>query len=119
MELLCEELDLESSASFTLGLAFEEDLEEACLLALTLRRPRPEAKLPREPGDPPEEPEEVKPIGLQVNGQVALEELGAQGLSLDVALNWEERRTVAKHRWEGPVAVWQGFQAESTLLTGF
>ncbi|CAJ1427056.1 unnamed protein product [Effrenium voratum] len=50
MELVCEALDLDSNGTFTVGLAFDEDLEEAVLLAVTLRRPRPEPKLPREPG---------------------------------------------------------------------
>eukprot|EP00434_Breviolum_minutum_P039544 symbB.v1.2.035119.t1/scaffold4663.1/size36762/2 len=97
--LLCESIDLESNGTFTVGLAFDDDLEEAVLLACTIRRPRPEPKLPREPGDPPEEPEVPKPIALHVNGQV-IEDLGdlPQRLELDIQLSWKERTTVVKHK---------------------
>ncbi|CAJ1382323.1 unnamed protein product [Effrenium voratum] len=93
MELVCEALDLDSNGTFTVGLAFDEDLEEAVLLAVTLRRPRPEPKLPREPGDPPEEPEKPKPIALNLNGQVAQEDVGSLPLRLrfEAELCWRQR----------------------------
>eukprot|EP00931_Biecheleriopsis_adriatica_P099457 TRINITY_DN73997_c0_g1_i1.p1 TRINITY_DN73997_c0_g1~~TRINITY_DN73997_c0_g1_i1.p1 ORF type:complete len:245 (+),score=60.93 TRINITY_DN73997_c0_g1_i1:38-772(+) len=103
LELVCESLHNDSNGTFTVGLAFDDDLEEAALLAVTVRRPRPESKLPREPGDPPEEPEEVKPVSLQINGEVAAESLGdlPVRLQLDVRLQWgskEERKAVLRHR---------------------
>eukprot|EP00435_Cladocopium_sp_Y103_P059551 s169_g21.t1 len=103
MELVCESIDLDSNGTFTVGLAFDDDLEEAVLLACTIRRPRPETKLPREPGDPPEEPEPPKPIALHMNGQVAEEDLGQlpKNIELDMQLSWEERssRTILlKHK---------------------
>eukprot|EP00933_Yihiella_yeosuensis_P061470 TRINITY_DN64279_c0_g1_i1.p1 TRINITY_DN64279_c0_g1~~TRINITY_DN64279_c0_g1_i1.p1 ORF type:complete len:275 (+),score=61.60 TRINITY_DN64279_c0_g1_i1:57-881(+) len=103
---ICEEVDVDSDGTFTIGLAFEEDIVEASLLAVTLRRPRPESKLPREPGDPPEEPDPIKPVCLQVNGQVAIEELNDLPTQVDVeiSLSWgtdssAERCIEMKHRF--------------------
>ncbi|CAE7781561.1 unnamed protein product [Symbiodinium pilosum] len=101
MALICEAIDVDSDGTFTVGLAFDEDFEETALLAVTLRRPRPEPKLPREPGDPPEDPEMPRPIVLQVNGQVACEDVGELPvkIELDVQLCWDEKRTaVLRHR---------------------
>ncbi|CAL1140610.1 unnamed protein product [Cladocopium goreaui] len=117
MELVCESIDLDSNGTFTVGLAFDDDLEEAVLLACTIRRPRPETKLPREPGDPPEEAEPPKPIALHVNGQVAEEDLGElpKRIELDVQLNWEEKTTLVKHKVrESPTSA-----EESATSTGF
>eukprot|EP00438_Fugacium_kawagutii_P029876 Skav201998 [mRNA] locus=scaffold269:293073:305742:+ [translate_table: standard] len=110
----------------TVGLAYDDDLEEAVLLvalrqACTIRRPRPESKLPREPGsDPPEEPEPPKPVALHVNGQV-VEDLGElpRRVELDVRIDWKERTTVVKHKLleSDPERAESG--AEASLSTGF
>ncbi|CAE7618488.1 unnamed protein product [Symbiodinium microadriaticum] len=73
MAVICKAIDIDSNGTFTIGLAFDDDFEETALLAVTIRRPRPEPRLPREPGDPPEEPEMPKPIALHLNGQVRVE----------------------------------------------
>mmetsp|Transcript_52043 Transcript_52043/g.122143 ORF Transcript_52043/g.122143 Transcript_52043/m.122143 type:complete len:235 (+) Transcript_52043:69-773(+) len=101
MAVICETIDMESNGTFTIGLAFDEDFEETALLAVTIRRPRPEPRLPREPGDPPEEPEMPKPIALHVNGQVAAEDVGDLPVKIefDVQLFWDETRTaILRHR---------------------
>mmetsp|Transcript_52283 Transcript_52283/g.93777 ORF Transcript_52283/g.93777 Transcript_52283/m.93777 type:complete len:246 (+) Transcript_52283:103-840(+) len=101
----CEVID--DKSAFTVGLAFDDDLEEAALLALTLRRPRPETKMP-EPGAPPfpEEDTSVRPVMLQLNGKAcglageAVEVLGAS-IDLDLELHWgqkDERKVVLHHR---------------------
>ncbi|CAE7190420.1 unnamed protein product, partial [Symbiodinium necroappetens] len=101
MAVICEAIDIDSNGTFTIGLAFDDDFEETALLAVTIRRPRPEPRLPREPGDPPEEPEMPKPIALHLNGQVAAEDVGDLPVKIefDVQLSWDETRTaILRHR---------------------
>lgn len=94
-KLICESLDADSAGCFTVGLAFDDDFEEAALLAVTLRRLR---------SDPDEEEsinETTKPVALLLNGNVATDDIGQLPVhvELDVALHWDEgaRRIVLHH----------------------
>jgi len=92
-QLLCEELDEGSGGAFTAALAYGEDLVEAMLLALTLRRARPDAD---------EEDTGGKPIALFANGTSVVEDIGPlpRRVELEAVLHWDEdpRRTVVQYR---------------------
>lgn len=92
-----EELDPETSASFAIGLAFNEDLEESSLLAVTVRRPRQDP-------DEAEEAELDKGNELHLNGVIATTELGKRlplRFDLDITLTWgssgADRRVTLRH----------------------
>lgn len=98
---VCEDLDRDASSSFTVGLAFDEDFEEAALLAITLRRLRPC------PGDPESnsQPEVPHHVSLVLNGQTAVEDIGALPvrIDMDVTLSWESNPREAHMRYKlGP-----------------
>merc|ERR1712048_706736 len=71
---------------------------EAALLAVTLRRRRPD------PDEKETESDLPKPVGLMLNGEMVVDDLGLLPvhLELDVTLRWDQdgagRRVVLKHR---------------------
>uniref|UniRef100_A0A7S0AA01 Uncharacterized protein n=1 Tax=Pyrodinium bahamense TaxID=73915 RepID=A0A7S0AA01_9DINO len=100
--LVCEELDPDSAGTFTVGLAYDDDFEEAALLALTLRRPRElpfEDELPRLGANRRARP--PRPVELHANGQVVLADVGTLPvcLELDAELHWAAtpRSVVLRH----------------------
>lgn len=102
--LICEALDADSGGAFAIRLAFDEDLEETALLAVTLRRPRESAGEvvgnSEVPADPP--PPGSLPVGLHVNGKIAVEDVGKLPIlvELTASLNWDKdaRRVEVRHR---------------------
>mmetsp|Transcript_64790 Transcript_64790/g.169636 ORF Transcript_64790/g.169636 Transcript_64790/m.169636 type:complete len:238 (-) Transcript_64790:19-732(-) len=104
LRLLCEEIDVQSEGTFTVGLAFDEDLEESSLLSVTLRRPR---HSPGEHEDTPNSKDEAlppRPVGLHLNGEPVAEDLGELPcyLELEAALSWEGERKVVLRHHTGP-----------------
>lgn len=95
LRLLCEELDPESDGTFSAGLAYDEDYEEASLLSVTLRRPRHSPGELEEHDDP--RSHKVEPVGLHLNGQLVAEDVGQLPccVELDASLRWDGERTVA------------------------
>lgn len=96
MTLICEELDTDTNGTFTVGLAYDDDFEEATLLAITLRHPR------INPGDGDASAEELSKVQLQVNGELVNAHIGAlpQVLQLDARLCWDSanRSVKVRHR---------------------
>jgi len=96
MTLICEELDVDTTGTFTVGLAYDEDFEEATLLAITLRHPRVN------PGDGDATMEELSKVQLQVNGELVNDHVGALPLvlQLDARLCWDSanRSVKVRHR---------------------
>jgi len=90
IQLVCEDVAQDPEGVFTLGLAFDDDLEESALLAITLRHPR------NDPGDEEEE-EKVKPVNLQLNGTTAMTDVGTLPvfMELDVKLCWDSNRSAS------------------------
>merc|ERR1711971_94858 len=83
--IVCELLDQDSMGTFSMGLAFNEDIEECSFLSVTLKRPMPDA------GEESDVAAAVpRPVELRVNGQVACADLGKLPVQVDIEaeLNW-------------------------------
>lgn len=98
-DFACEGLERDSNSIFTVGLAFNEDLEEAALLAITLRRLRPDPGDPESTAPPPALPQS---ISLVLNGLTVVEDIGELPVrvEVDVALDWDAgaRRACMRYR---------------------
>jgi len=96
MTLICEELDTDTTGTFTVGLAYDDDFEEATLLAITLRHPR------MNPGDGDAPVEELSKVQLLVNGELVNAHVGELPLvlQLDARLYWDSanRSVKVRHR---------------------
>lgn len=118
VHLLCEDLDTESCGSFTVGLAFDEDFEEASLLALTLRRPRDDfgEKEALEGEMPP------KPAGFFANGNPIVEDIGPLPVRVELGalLHWDEtpRRVALQYRIS-PISCSEGGETDTKIASSF
>mmetsp|Transcript_30526 Transcript_30526/g.59898 ORF Transcript_30526/g.59898 Transcript_30526/m.59898 type:complete len:261 (+) Transcript_30526:44-826(+) len=94
MTLICEELDIDTCGTFTVGLAYDDDFEEATLLAITLRHPRVN------PGDGDATLEELSRVQLKVNGELINAHVGSLPLvlQLDARLCWDSAKRSVKVR---------------------
>jgi len=83
--IICELLDQESLGRFSMGLAYNEDIEECSFFSVTLKRPMPDA------GEECDVAAAViRPVELRVNGELACSDVGKLPVRLDVEadLSW-------------------------------
>mmetsp|Transcript_82323 Transcript_82323/g.245505 ORF Transcript_82323/g.245505 Transcript_82323/m.245505 type:complete len:257 (+) Transcript_82323:56-826(+) len=92
--LVCEALNPDSFGTFTVGLAYDEDFQEAALLAISLRRPRALLEEAAEGG----KPKEPVAVELQLNGKVLEPDVGTLPvrLELDAELTWAGKQSSVK-----------------------
>jgi len=109
LQLVLEELDEndDSPGMFTLGVSFDEDFEEAAILAVTLKRPRRAVADESDDGvqssgreSAKEENDRSETIALMLNGDVAIEDIGAlpARIHIDVAFCWDTGKIHLLHR---------------------
>jgi len=84
--IVIEELDAETAGTFTVGLAYDDDFEEAAILALTLRRAR------RDPGHEGGRDDLSVPVSLLLNGSEVCTDIGElpARMEFEATLRWDE-----------------------------